>query len=216
MDNIIHLPVSVASDDGHKADSPSPNSKQRLHWFQWCPERFAMEVMGWRPLSRLIYRELLDYQWTQSHLPDDLHHLQRIVGLTAKEWRKHWPTVERKFPIGKDSFRRNPDLEQLRQESLDISDKRKESGRQGGLAKAAKKLASAKQVPEGAASNCLHITEHIQNRTGHVGAGGASVHQSESDNPDSSGSPYGSGYPPRPFDDGAIWDRIEASGRHEE
>jgi hypothetical protein len=180
-----------------------------------------MEVKGWPPLARLIYRELLDYQWTQAHLPDDIALLQRIVGLNTKEWQGCcWSIVEKKFPLCADGYRRNPELEQLRQKSISIAEKRAEVGRRGGQVSAAKRQAIAQPIGVAIGQPRLNTVHNstVQHSTGqiHVGAGGASENISASENLDSSSSPSGSGYSPRPSDDGAFWDLIDPPRERQE
>lgn len=211
--NILRLSAASASGPSHNANFQPAHSKRRLrlHWYQWNPEAFAAEVQGWAPLEEFVYRKLLDYQWSQQCVPDAPEMLRRITGLSVTEWRKSWPIVAGKFPVGTDGFRRNPGLEELRRESVEVSEIKKKAGRAGGQASAAKRQANA--APYAAANaqpygqrllNTVHnSTEHIQDSTGHVGAGGASENMSESENPDSSGSPFSSGYPPRSSNDDA-------------
>jgi hypothetical protein len=227
--NILASLTRGASPHDHTSNAANPdlvasrNSKRRLrlHWYQWNPEAFAAEVQGWAPLEEFIYRKLLDYQWTQRHVPDVPEMLRRITGLSPTEWKKSWPVVEQKFPVGADGLRRNPGLEELRQESVEISETKKQAGRAGGLASAAKRQANAAPYAPANAKpygqrllNTGHNnTEHRQDRTGHVGAGGASEYMSASENPGSSGSPFGSGYPPRSSGDDALWDAIDPPHR---
>jgi hypothetical protein len=126
-----------------------------LFMMPWFPRDFMAATRGWRLVPRAIYRELLDVQWEQSGLPADPCALRSLVGATPAEWRSGWPQVEPKFPVGADGLRRNRRLEEHRKKSIQIAQKRAESGRLGGRAKAVRSLANAKQMPEPVSSNCL-------------------------------------------------------------
>lgn len=90
----------------------------------WYPADFAASTRGWPLLARGAYRELLDAQWTMGALPADHATLRAIVGATPAEWRKAWPYLEPKFPIGGDGQRRNERLEHHRGVALELHAKR--------------------------------------------------------------------------------------------
>jgi len=125
-----------------------------LHMMPWFPRDFLAATRGWPLIARAIYRELLDCQWEQGGLPADPRELRDLVGATPAEWRAGWPRVAPKFSKGADGLLRNGRLEQHREKAVSIALKRAELGRRGGHAKAANRLAIAKQLPGNPASNC--------------------------------------------------------------
>jgi len=135
-------------------------SLPNLFMMPWFPRDFLAATRGWRLIPRAIYRELLDAQWEQGGLPTDPGALRSLIGATPAEWRSGWAQVEPKFPIGADGLRRNRRLEQHREKAMQIAQRRAESGRLGGKAKAASTLANAKQMPGPVSSNCLASTQH--------------------------------------------------------
>lgn len=67
--------------------------------------------MLWPLVARAVYRELLDLSWDVGGLPADATDLREIVRASSEEWKRAWPYIERKFPLGEDGLRRNPRLE---------------------------------------------------------------------------------------------------------
>jgi uncharacterized protein YdaU (DUF1376 family) len=135
-------------------------SLPNLFMMPWFPRDFLAATRGWRLIPRAIYRELLDAQWEQGGLPADPGALRILIGATPAEWRSGWLQVEPKFPLDADGLRRNRRLEQHREKAIQIAQRRAESGRLGGHAKAARSVANARQMPEPVSGNCLASTQH--------------------------------------------------------
>lgn len=108
----------------------------RLPWMPWYVDDHARVVMGWPPLARLAYRELLDHQWATGALPADLELLRRLVpGVPAPQWRRVWPVLECLFPLDEDGSRRNTDLEVLRTRQRSVHASRSRSARDAARAR---------------------------------------------------------------------------------
>jgi hypothetical protein len=80
----------------------------------WFPSSFLGSTRGWPCCARLVYRELLEAQWTMGSLPDDLTELARIVNVEAPCFERGWQYAKRKFKPGRDGRLRNARLEQHR------------------------------------------------------------------------------------------------------
>lgn len=63
------------------------------------------------------YQRLLDHQWEEGGLPDDLGVLSRFLG-TPKNFGAIWKEIERHFPKGDDGLRRNKRMEEERAKQL--------------------------------------------------------------------------------------------------
>jgi len=80
----------------------------------WFPSAFLGSTRGWPCCARLLYRELLEAQWTMGSLPDDEPELIRVANVGEDCFRRGWPYVKRKFRPGRDGRLRNARLEQHR------------------------------------------------------------------------------------------------------
>ena len=90
------------------------DDRERLPWLPWWVDDEARVTLGWPPLARLAYRELVDHQW-RTGAPvesDDVRML--VVGITPAQWRIVWPHIDRAFPIVDEVQRVSPRLELLR------------------------------------------------------------------------------------------------------
>lgn len=86
-------------------------------------------TLGWPPIARLIYLELLGAQWDNGALPADPERMRSIVpGITDADWSAAWPRVESHFPVDGE-VRRNPDLAADRQRTKQMIDSRRRGGR---------------------------------------------------------------------------------------
>jgi uncharacterized protein YdaU (DUF1376 family) len=63
------------------------------------------------------YQRLLDHQWEDGALPDDMGTLSRLIG-TPKDFGLLWKEIERHFPKGDDGMRRNKRMEEEREKQL--------------------------------------------------------------------------------------------------
>lgn len=77
----------------------------------WFPSAFLGSTRGWPCCARLVYRELLEAQWTMGSLPDDMAELARIVNVEGDCFARGWQYAKRKFRPGRDGRLRNARLE---------------------------------------------------------------------------------------------------------
>jgi uncharacterized protein YdaU (DUF1376 family) len=109
--------------------------------------RSSRKVQRMGYLARGFYRELLDEEFLEGSIPNDVAALADICGCPLKVMEKAWPEISPCFQeIDGRLF--NTKLESLRTEQDKIRVKRAEAGRLGGIAK--QTAANAKQLPEGA------------------------------------------------------------------
>jgi uncharacterized protein YdaU (DUF1376 family) len=113
-------------------------SSKKLRWYAWYPAAFRDETLGWTLRQRAVYRELLDRNWELGRLPPGPQQLRAEINATPQDWKAAWPLLEPLFPRGADGFRRHARLEEQRLHALDVSNRRSQAGRQGGIEKAAK------------------------------------------------------------------------------
>ena len=96
----------------------------------WYPRDFASSTRGWPVTARGVYRELLDAEWDLGSLPESPRELQMLAGATANEWKRSWPLIAPKFPVGDDSRRRNARLEYHRQKALHTAEQQRKAAEQ--------------------------------------------------------------------------------------
>lgn len=96
---------------------------------------FLMSTIGWTAAQRGHYLTLLMVQWDAGFLPPNLDALERISDGVSEAWN----LLEDKFPVGKDGQRRNLRLEEHRANAVELREKRRKSGHEGGKAKAKQK-----------------------------------------------------------------------------
>jgi uncharacterized protein YdaU (DUF1376 family) len=86
-------------------------------WMPFHGDRFFddIDVVAMPDAARLLYIVLLWRQWKAERLPAEPNVLAKISTMDAKTFRKVWPAVEPKFPIGTDGYRRNAVLAGFRE-----------------------------------------------------------------------------------------------------
>jgi uncharacterized protein YdaU (DUF1376 family) len=84
----------------------------------------------WDGEERALYMLLLAYQWTAGPLPTDVRRLSKMCQYEHKTFIKLWETVGKKF-IEKDSGLINVRLEEHRDRSSEIANKRAKAGAEG-------------------------------------------------------------------------------------
>jgi uncharacterized protein YdaU (DUF1376 family) len=136
-------------------DSYMPEKHEPLSYYKWFVRdyRANRKVQRMSYVARGLYRDLLDEQWLDGSLPEDLTALADICGCSVKVMEKYWPEIAPCFDLV-DGRLINPKLETMRTEQDKVRIKRVESGRLGGMAKqtqanAKHMLEAPKQVAEG-------------------------------------------------------------------
>jgi hypothetical protein len=137
-----------------------------LPYYRWlvrdCRARRKVQRMGY--IARGFYRELLDEEWLEGSIPNDLAALADICGCPVKVMEKAWVEIS---PCFKEVDGRlvNEKLESLRTVQDTLRVKRIEAGRLGGIAKQV--VADAKQLLASATAveSTCHIAEQREQST---------------------------------------------------
>jgi hypothetical protein len=133
-----------------------------LKWFV-RDYRANRRVQRMSYVAKGLYRELLDEEWLEGSLANDVAELADICGCPVDVMTTHWPEIAPCFQVIEGRLV-NPKLERQRTEVDECRVKRIEAGREGGLKK--QKLANANQMPADAKqvpSTC-HIEENTQSK----------------------------------------------------
>lgn len=120
-----------------------------LDYYKWYWKRFHLSrnVQRLHYAARGFYRELLDEQFAEGFIPDDLRQLAEICDCPMAVMEEHWPSLEKFFPVVCDGQRVNPNLEEQRTE---LDQKRAQQSRAGKLSAATKaslKATNVDQIP---------------------------------------------------------------------
>lgn len=95
---------------------------------------FLAATAEWEGEDRSLYLLLLGYQWSLGSLPADMRKLAKVVCYDEKTFKKHWPTVSKKFNE-KNGRLYNERLEDHRKKSVELSGKNSNSGKKGAEAR---------------------------------------------------------------------------------
>jgi len=127
-------------------------SETPLGYYKWYPRDFytSIVVRSMSFTARAIYRELLDIQWESKCLPN-AKRLLGALGITEEQWAEFAPYMGELFPNGE-----NPRLAQLREDAIERSQKRAESGSKGG---------KSKQVPSKSEANAKQVLSQTETET---------------------------------------------------
>lgn len=120
-----------------------------LPFYRWFVRdyRASRKVQRMGYTARGFYRELLDEEWLQGSIPNDLESLAEICGCPMKVMEKTWSEISPCFTAVNGRLV-NEKLESLRTEQDALRVKRIAAGRLGGLAK--QSVANANQAPANA------------------------------------------------------------------
>jgi len=122
-----------------------------LDYYKWHWKRFRLSrnVQRLHYVARGFYRELLDEQFAEGFIPDDIHLLADICGCPVAVMQEHWDSLEKFFPLAEPGQRVNPNQESHRTE---LDQKRAAQSRAGQLSAASKAKAKSTNV-EGYSTN---------------------------------------------------------------
>lgn len=81
--------------------------------------------------ERGLYRELLDFHYSQGSLPDDDRKLLAIVGCTEKEFNRAWPAVRPHF-VARDGRLEHPKVLQVLETLEGYREQRRQAGKLSG------------------------------------------------------------------------------------
>jgi len=98
-------------------------AKDPLEFYPWYPKDYAVSTTGWTRDQDILYRRLLDYQWTQGRIPqNDDKMIMKIGGFKNNgTFKKAWDVVQKKFNNGINSrmqFERKRSMKLYRQQKL--------------------------------------------------------------------------------------------------
>ncbi len=119
---------------------------------------FLASTAEWEGEERALYLLLLGYQWSLGSLPIEPRRLCKLVGWDQDLFDRFWPTIACKLPES-GNRRANARLEQHRERSKEIADKRAIAGAKGGEATKAVK-AKQKQLPRADQANAANLLSH--------------------------------------------------------
>ena len=112
-------------------------------WF-WQDWRANRKVRGLSYIAKGLYRELLDEQWSEGSIPNDIEELADICGCPVRVMRKHWPQLSQFFEKQEDGTLINSRLEVERTDKDRGRVSKARAGKLGGLSKSRQILA----IPE--------------------------------------------------------------------
>lgn len=77
------------------------------------------------------YKRILDHEWIDGPLPNDLEHIAQLIGMSAKgtRFKKLWARIERHFPTNGDGTRKNKRLEEEREKQQKYRQRQANAGR---------------------------------------------------------------------------------------
>lgn len=114
-------------------------SKKQPPSYPWYPSDFAgsAKVAVMTLEQEGAYRRLLDHEWQEGSIPDDLEALARICRTTTAHMEKLWKTVRKCFVKNSDEPETlvNLKLEKIRQEKIQFHAKQHTNGIKGGRPK---------------------------------------------------------------------------------
>lgn len=142
----------------------------KWYWRDWRSNR---RVQRMHYIARGFYRELLDEQWSEGSLPNDMHELADICGCPIAVMQEYWPEIEPCFSETEDGRLVNEKMENQRTENDAKRVKQADAGRRGGktkllnikakVANVQQSLPLPEQMPYSRAEQ-EHTQEHEQSR----------------------------------------------------
>jgi hypothetical protein len=94
----------------------------------WYRGDYLRVTIGWPPLARLVYFELLGAQWDNGVLPADRERLRGLVQLNGRQFDAAWRHCCEHFPEVENG-RANYQLEIARGESIAVKKSRSRAAR---------------------------------------------------------------------------------------
>lgn len=101
----------------------------KWYWRDWRSNR---RVQRMHYIARGFYRELLDEQWSEGSLPNDLDEIADICGCPIAVMQEYWPEIEPCFVETEDGRLLNEKMENQRTENDAKRVKQADAGRKGG------------------------------------------------------------------------------------
>lgn len=101
-------------------------------WRDWRSNR-RVQRMSWA--AKGLYRDLLDEQWAEGSIPNDIHDLADICGCPTAVMQQYWPEIEQCFDEREDGRLINAKMENQRTDLDAKRIKQSDAGRKGGNTK---------------------------------------------------------------------------------
>jgi uncharacterized protein YdaU (DUF1376 family) len=128
-------------------------------WFPFYVGDYRAETQGLSHEERGIYLDLLcSYCHRQSPLPDDDKQLAKLAGLSTQKWKKVRPSIAPIFTINIGLWTL-PRLDAQIAKGLEISEKRQQAGRIGGLKSWAKRQANGQANASNESKQVLNYSQ---------------------------------------------------------
>jgi uncharacterized protein YdaU (DUF1376 family) len=161
--------------------------KLLAEWF-WIDRWTGSSAFALPLEARGLYREMLTQAWRRgARLPNDPGAIQRFTAVTAQEWKRCWPQVQRFWRVDGTDLVNDTQLEIYRHRQVSAA-VASDHARRGARAR----WSSARAVPEQSASNARAMPEHVPEQS----ASNARAMRSRSGSEDVPSPPY-SPPPPR-------------------
>ncbi len=103
--------------------------------YQYYAADFEMDTADWTVDEVGIYQRLLNYEWVNGALPDDLSKLARIVRISLQKMKSKWPILEHKFSKNGEGKLVNRRMEEERENQLIWREKSRLGGIKSGMSK---------------------------------------------------------------------------------
>jgi uncharacterized protein YdaU (DUF1376 family) len=100
-------------------------------WYPRYASRFAASTAAWSLEATGAYDRLLDHQWDNAFIPDDVDGVAAILRVGRAVAKRLWWIVEGKFPVTAAGQRRNPVLADLRREREEYLAEQARKGKAG-------------------------------------------------------------------------------------
>ena len=97
--------------------------------FQLFAADFYLDTVEWTVDEVGMYWRLLEAQWVNGSLPNDVERLARIAGCGPKKFSRGWKIVSSKFKLNGDGRFQNKRLEETREAQRKYRELQRESGK---------------------------------------------------------------------------------------
>jgi uncharacterized protein YdaU (DUF1376 family) len=109
--------------------------KLLAEWF-WTDRWTGSSAFMLSAEARGVYREMLTQAWRrEARLPNDHEAIQRVCGLTQKEWKRCWPRISPYWRVDGDSLVNDTQLE-VYAEATGFAQRASDRGKRGAQARA--------------------------------------------------------------------------------
>jgi uncharacterized protein YdaU (DUF1376 family) len=136
-----------------------------LPYYTFYPGEFMLSstVQCMCLVAEGIYRRLLDFQWLEGALDDDVLVLKRLARASDEQWECFAPFLDRCFPLCDDGKRRNPRMAQTKEEADRKTYVNAANGAKGGRPRSVANRTETENEPE--PNRSVTENEPNENRT---------------------------------------------------